>query len=107
MKPVADLVFAPPPGQRWALEASVGTMALVVRATGLGGSTIAGDDQGVGVALYGRGAARLRLAARWSLRVEVIGGGALRRPVIVFSNGDTARWGTAFAAGLGGAEMRF
>jgi hypothetical protein len=101
------LLFAPPPARRWALEAAVGTMALVVRATGLGGSATGGDDQGVGLALYGRGAVRLRLASRWSLRVEVIGGGALRRPVLVFSNGDGARWGTAFGAGLGGAEMRF
>jgi len=101
------LLFAPPPGRRWGLEAAVGTMAFVVRSTGTTGSGTTGEDQGVGVALYGHGAARLRLASRWSLRVDVIGGGGLRRPVIVFSNGDTARWGTAFAAGLGGAEMRF
>ena len=101
------LLFAPPAAGRLALEAAAGTMAFVVRSTGTTGSSTIGEDQGVGVALYGRGAARLRLASRWSLRVEVIGGGGLRRPVIVFSNGDTARWGTAFAAGLGGAEIRF
>jgi hypothetical protein len=104
------VLFAPPTAGRFALEAAVGTLAFVVRATGTAsssGSSTTGDDQGVGVALYGRGAARWRLASRWSLRVDVIAGGGLRRPVIVFPNGDTARWGTAFAAGLGGAEMRF
>jgi hypothetical protein len=106
----AALLFAPPSERRWAFEAAGGTMALVVRTTGSpppSGAAAGGEDQAVGLALYGRGAVRLRLAARWSLRLEVLGGTALRRPVLVFSNGDTARWGTVFAAGLGGAEMRF
>jgi hypothetical protein len=107
----AALLFAPPSERRWAFEAAGGTMALVVRSTGSpppsGAAAAGGEDQAVGLALYGRGAVRLRLAARWSLRLDVLGGTALRRPVLVFSNGDTARWGTVFAAGLGGAEMRF
>jgi hypothetical protein len=106
----AALLFAPPSERRWAFEAAAGTMALVVRTTGsppASGAAAGGEDQAVGLALYGRGAVRLRLAARWSLRLDVLGGAALRRPVLVFSNGDTARWGTVFAAGLGGAEMRF
>ncbi len=101
------LLFAPPPEGTWAWEAAVGTMAFILRSTGIAGSATVGDDQGVGLAVYGHGAARLRLASRWSLRVDVMGGGSFRRPVLVFANGDSARWGTAFAAALGGAEMRF
>jgi hypothetical protein len=104
----AGLLLAPPAERRLALEAALGTMVFVVRSTGSTSSETIGDtDQGLGVALYGHGAARLQLASHWSLRVDLIGGGALRRPVIVFPNGDAAKWGTAFAAGLGGAEMRF
>jgi hypothetical protein len=106
----AAVLFAPPSERRWAFEAAGGTMALVVRTSGSvpgSGAAAGGEDQAVGVALYGRGGVRLRLAARWSLRLDVLGGAAFRRPVLVFSNGDTARWGTVFAAGLGGAEMRF
>jgi hypothetical protein len=106
----AALLFAPPSERRWAFEAAGGAMALVVHTTGSpppSGAAAGGEDRAVGLALYGRGAVRLRLAARWSLRLDVLGGTALRRPALVFSNGDTARWGTAFAAGLGGAEMRF
>jgi hypothetical protein len=104
----AGLLLAPRSEQRLALEAALGTMVFVVRSTGSTSSETIGDtDQGLGVAVYGHGAARLRLATHWSLRVDLIGGGALRRPVIVFPNGDAAKWGTAFAAGLGGAEMRF
>jgi hypothetical protein len=105
------LLFAPPSERRWAFEAAGGTMALVVRATGSpppsSVAAVAGEDQAVGLALYGRCGVRLRLAARWSLRLDILGGAALRRPVLVFSSGDTARWGTVFVAGLGGAEMRF
>jgi hypothetical protein len=106
----AALLFAPPSERRWAFEAAGGTMALVVRTTGSpppSGAATGGEDQATGLALYGRGAVRLRLAARWSLRLDLLGGAALRRPVLVFSNGDTARWGSVFAGGLGGAEMRF
>jgi hypothetical protein len=108
------LLLAPRSEQRWALEAAAGMMAFLVRSTGSGGNlgtsgapATGETDQGLAVALYGRGAARLRLGSRWSLRVELLAGGAVRRPAIVFPNGDVARWGTAFAAGLGGAEMRF
>ena len=104
----AGLLLAPRGERRLALEAALGTMVFVVRSTGSTSPETIGDtDQGLGVALYGHGAARLRLASHWSLRVDLMGGGALRRPVVVFPNGDTAKWGTAFAAGLGGAEMRF
>lgn len=104
----AGLLLAPRAERRLALEAALGTMVFVVRSTGSTSSeTIGETDQGLGVALYGHGAARLQLASHWSLRVDLMGGGALRRPVIVFPNGDAAKWGTAFAAGLGGAEMRF
>lgn len=104
----AGLLLAPRAERRLALEAALGTMVFVVRSTGSTSSETIGDtDQGLGVALYGHGAARLQLASHWSLRVDLMGGGALRRPVIVFPNGDVAKWGTAFAAGLGGAEMRF
>jgi hypothetical protein len=101
------LLVAPPSEGTWAWEAAVGTMAFILRSTGIAGSATIGEDQGVGLAVYGHGAVRLRLASRWSLRIDVMGGGSLRRPVLVFADGDTARWGTAFAATLGGAEMRF
>jgi hypothetical protein len=72
-------------------------------------------DQAVGMAVYGRGAARFRLAPRWSLRLDVTGGStALRAPVIreraaALGSADTdlTAWGKAFVAGLGGLDVHF
>lgn len=104
------LLLAPQTGRRVQVEAAAGTLVVVVRSTGLAGGSGSGPGetaQGVGAALYGRGAVRLRLAPRWALRIDLIGGAAVRRPVIVFPDGDTATWGSAFAAGVGGPELRF
>jgi hypothetical protein len=102
------LLLAPQTGRRVQVEAAAGTLGVVVRSTGLAGGSGPGETaQGVGAALYGRAGVRLRLAPRWALRIDLIGGAAVRRPVIVFPDGDTATWGSAFAAGVGGPELRF
>jgi hypothetical protein len=111
------LVLAPRTEQRVSAEAGAGVMAVVVHAVGtpspsaMSGST----DQAVGMAVYGRGAARFRLAPRWSLRLDVTGGStALRAPVIreraaALGSADTdlTAWGKAFVAGLGGLDVHF
>ena len=81
------LLLAPWAEQRFSAEAGAGVMAVVVRGLGTPLSPDAAvgrqDDYALGAAFYGRGAARFRLAPRWSLRVDVTGGStALRRPVI-------------------------
>ena len=110
------LLFAPRPERRFSAEAGAGMMAVVVRGVGTSdvSSTTGFIDHAVGVAFYGRGAARLRLAPRWALRLDVTGGStAVRRPVITVGGGattpaaDVTAWGTAFVAGLGGVETHF
>ena len=85
-------------------------MAVVVRGVGMprGDDDAASTDQTVGVAFYGRGAARLRLASRWALRLDVTGGStAIRRPVITVGAGtfdpaaDVTAWGDRVRGGVG------
>ena len=112
------LVIAPRADDRASVEVAAGTLATLIRSDG--GASVKGaegfDTLALRAALYGRGAARFRLAPRLSLRLDVIGGTVINPPGIVFgvaqTNGTTvftqvATWGAAFAAGLGGAELRF
>jgi hypothetical protein len=101
--------------QLFSAEAGAGLMAIVVRGVGMPVGLMRGfSDQAVGMGFYGRGAARLRLASRWALRLDVTGGSsAIRRPVISIRAGspepgaDVTAWGTAFVAGVGGVETHF
>ncbi len=113
-----ELVIAPRPDDRASIEVAAGTLATLIHsdgspsvAMGVSGS----DDRVLRAALYGRGAARFRLAPRLSLRLDVMRETFINPPGIVFGvkqpTGDmftqVAAWGAAFAAGLGGAELRF
>jgi hypothetical protein len=111
------LVIAPRVNDRASIEVAAGALETLIRSDG--SSSVKGasgfNDRALRAALYGRGAARFRLAPRLSLRLDVIGGTVINPPVIVFganqSTGSVstqaATWGAAFAAGLGGAELRF
>ena len=99
------LVIAPRPDNRASIEVGAGMLATLIRSDGIGASGF--DERTVRAALYGRGAARLRLAPRLSLRLDVMAGTVINPPAIVFVSTRVATWGAAFAAGLGGAELRF
>jgi hypothetical protein len=109
------LTFAPRLEGRFSVDAGAGLLAVVMRTVGV--APPIGDtgltDQGVGMALYGRAAARLRFADRWSFRVDVTGGStAIRPPVVLVFNSiyppyEVTRWGRAFVAGLGGLDVVF
>jgi hypothetical protein len=107
------ILLTPPASRRVSMEAGAGAMAAVLHAAGTGVPPEIGySDSAIGVALYGRAALRARTSSRWSLRLDVMGGAAVRRPVIAVSRDgaldhDVTAWGKVFAAGLGGAEMRF
>ena len=106
------LVLAPRADRRVSFDAALGTLAIFVRSTGTSNAQQIGSTaQETGVALYARSAARFRLAQRLALRIDLLAGAAIQRPVIsamgTADNRDIASFGTAFAAGLGGAEVRF
>jgi len=103
------LVIAPRPDDRASIEIAAGALATVIRSDGsTSNSTLIGsNERALRAALYGRGAARLRLAARLSLRLDLIAGTVINPPRITFASATVATWGAAFAAGLGGAELRF
>jgi hypothetical protein len=101
------LVLAPRLEGRVGFDVGAGAMATIVRAVG----TVAPEGQtasGVGVALYGRAAARIRLSPGWSVRLDATGGTtALRRPVLVANDGALTPWGVAFVAALAGIDLSF
>ena len=103
------LVLAPRADGRVSFDAALGTMAIFVRSTGTSSAQLIGSTVvGTGAALYARSAARFRLAQRLALRIDLLAGATIVRPVISVTNGpDLASFGAAFAAGLGGAELRF
>ncbi len=109
------MVLAPQADRRVSFDVALGTLAIFVRSTGTASAPQTGTtEETTGVAMYARAAARFRLARRLALRVDLLGGAALQRPVISFmntmsatNNQDLATWGSVFAAGLGGAELRF
>ncbi len=92
------------------LSGEVGAGALAAIVTSVGdptGPNAGGTDHAAGVALYGRAAGRLRLGHAWGLRLDVMSGGAVVRPVISLAGHDVAAWGRLFVAGLAGGELRF
>jgi hypothetical protein len=94
-------------------ELGAGVLAVIVRSVGIPTPLSMGfSEQAVGMAFYGRAAARVRLAPHWSVRVEVTSGStAAMRPVIavgsISGDHDIAAWGTVFLAATGGLEARF
>jgi hypothetical protein len=112
------LVIAPRPDDRASIEVAAGTLATLIRSDGSPSNNVVSagaTDRTLRAALYGRGAARLRLAPRLSLRLDLIAGTVINPPAIKVSawqgsmpiTTQVATWGSAFAAGLGGAELRF
>lgn len=112
------LVIAPRVDDRASIEVAAGTLATVVRSDGTSSDLAAASGasgQVLRAAIYGRGAARLRLTPRLSLRLDLLGGTVVNPPAITFSalqanvpvTTQVATWGAGFAAGLGGAELRF
>ncbi|HVT09863.1 MAG TPA: hypothetical protein VHO67_20515, partial [Polyangia bacterium] len=78
------------------------------RSAGMPGpQALGGTDTSVGAALYGRAAGKVRLARDWALRLDVLGGWAVARPVVQFLESDVASWGRPFVAVLGGGELQF
>jgi hypothetical protein len=104
----AGLLLAPYRGPRLAVDLGSGPMLALVRASGSALPPAAGTtDQQLGVAIYGRVGARLRAGAHWSFGVQLLGGGAVRRPVITFVDQDVTRWGSAFVVAVAGAHLTF
>jgi len=94
--------------RRLSAEGGAGVLAAVARSTGVPTATAQGGTvEGVGAVLYGRAAGKVRLAHDWALRLDVLGGWAVRRPVVTFPEGDVASWGRPFVAVLGGGELSF
>jgi hypothetical protein len=109
----AGAVAATRPDRRLSVEAGAGLMTALLHTSGSATPPDTGQtDDVLGVAVYGRGAARIRVGARWSVRVDLLAGAAVRRPTIAVANGaaldhDITTWGTAFTAALAGADLRF
>jgi hypothetical protein len=101
------MLLAPRPEGRVSVEVAAGSLAAVVRSRGGSQTNVVAADQVTRAAVYGRGAARLRLAPRLSLRLDLFGGAVIKPPSITFVETTVATWGPAFAAGVGGAELRF
>jgi hypothetical protein len=115
------LLLAPRSDGRFSVQAAAGAWAVLIRSTGAPVSNGQVEVDGFSVqtvraALYARGAARLRLAPRLVLRLDLLAGTVVNAPTInstlTDSQGSTtttqiATWGAAFAAGLGGAELQF
>jgi hypothetical protein len=107
------VVLVPWADRRISFDAALGTLAIFVRSIGTSSAQQIGTtEEGTGVALYARSAARFRLAQHLALRIDLLAGAAIRRPVIAAfvdaeNSRDIASFGAAFAAGLGGAELRF
>jgi hypothetical protein len=94
------------------VEVAAGPLLTVVRSRGV---AVAPNTNGnhtaseyvARPALYGRGAVRVRLLPRLSLRIDLLGGDVISPPPIYFLSTQVATWGPAFAAGTGGAELDF
>ncbi|HXU60831.1 MAG TPA: hypothetical protein VN962_03975 [Polyangia bacterium] len=96
------------PARRLSAEGGVGGLAAVTRSVGQATAPLhAGTRVGVGAAVYGRAAGRLRLGTAWALRLDLLAGWTIRRPVIQIDQEDVADWGRPFVAALGGGELRF
>lgn len=105
------ILLAPRFDQPISFEVAAGSLLMVVRSRGVTtiGNISTATESVTRAAIYGRGAARLRLLPRLALRVELYGGGIIRAPhILLFPSGmQVATWGPGFAAGMGGAEVSF
>ena len=102
------VLFAPLVDRRMSVEVGAGAMATVFRSSGVPNTNnmffSVTEARG---AVYGRGAARLRLVPHLALRIDVFGGAVISPPHILFDMQDAGAWGPGFVAGLGGAEVQF
>lgn len=102
------VVFAPRAERRISVAVGAGALAAVFRSSGVPNSTNpALTSTQVRGAMYGRGAARLRLVPHLALRIDIFGGAVIDPPHIQFDTQIVGTWGPAFVAGLGGAEVQF
>lgn len=94
------LVLAPRTAARIAFDIGAGALAVMLRSSGTR------TDDGVGIAVYGRAASRIRLSPSWSVRLDVIGGStAPRRIIITGATQDVTTWGLGFVSALVGIEL--
>ena len=99
------LVLAPRTAARIAFDIGAGALAVLLSSSGTIGATTKTDD-GVGIAVYGRAAARLRLSPNWAVRLDVLGGStAPRRIIITSTTQDVTTWGLGFVSALAGIEL--
>ena len=108
------LVLAPRTTGPARVELGAGAMAAIVRAVGVPRPPAMGfADYTVGLAAYGHVSGHIRLAPRWGVRLDLIGGSTrMQRPIVTFiENGTTPRditaWGEGFVSLLGGVEVAF
>ena len=103
------ILLAPRLDQQVSFEVGAGSLVAVVSSRGVAVSSgnHTGTDQVARPAIYGRGAARLRLLPLLSLRLDLYGGGVISPPPINFLGTKVATWGPGFAAAMGGAELTF
>jgi hypothetical protein len=102
------VLLAPRFEQRISFEVAAGSLLTVVRSRGVSANSANNfTDLAARAAFYGRGAARLRLAPKLALRIDLYGGAVIHPPTITFVSNQVASWGPAFAAGMGGAELTF
>jgi hypothetical protein len=108
------LVLAPRTSGPLRVELAAGAMAAIVRAVGVPRLPAMGfTDHSVGLAAYGRASGHIRLAPRWAVRLDLIGGSTwMQRPIVTFiENGmtprDVAIWGVGFVSLLGGVDVAF
>ena len=107
------LVLAPRTTGPVRFELGAGAMAAIVRAVGVPRPPGEGVHRPVGwIAAYGRVSGHIRLAPRWGVRLDVIGGStSMQRPIVTFIDGmvprDVAIWGVGFVSLLGGVEVAF
>jgi hypothetical protein len=102
------VLLAPWIDRRMSVEIGAGALAAIFRSSGVPNTThMVSTATQVRGAVYGRGAARLRLAPHLALRIDIFGGAVINPPQILFDTQQVGTWGPAFAAGLGGAEVLF
>ena len=104
------LMIAPRMTGRVAFDAGAGALAALVWGSGTNTNGDGHSGHTVGLALYARAAARIRLGSGWALRAEALGGStAWRRPILAIGmgGGDITAWGVGFVAALGGVEWSF
>jgi hypothetical protein len=104
------ILLAPRFDQRISFEVAAGSLVTVVRSRGVttSGNVGTATEHLTRAAIYGRGAARLRILPGLALRLDLYGGGIIGSPHIVLLSGmQVATWGPGFWAGTGGAELEF